>query len=370
MLQNALPLRLKDVENFTLSKTLHDTLSIDPTKRPRAEQLHKRFTTGAEDVVPSQIPQSSQVPRSVPISLSAIPEEGFFEGPPTSHVLVLERGGPKNKQLVHYWRDDSSPKLRFTWNRGQVISTDATSTASIIPFSSDLYESLVLEESTLIHYTCDCHDFNWKRGDIISDRATGPASFAKGNIHHIVILEGNNLVHFSRESNVWKRLGVISNRATGPGSIVASSTGNLDVLVLEGKHLFLYSWDTILWTRRQLVAMASHNGPDTFLQSTFISKLNIGNYELIVFNDGHLVHKWRDNSIPQTPWTTTAIITTSAIGPGVLLQTMGLGVLPGYLEVLVVEDPGNLVYYWRDHTEVGQPWYRGATISTEAVAVF
>ena len=351
-------LKLKSDVSDILTQTIHDTLAVDPAKRPRAEQLHKRFTSGVLGST-LQVPESQYVPPKVP----------EWDSPPTSHIHLHERGGLMGRQLVHYWRDDTRPKLRLTWNRGDIISSKATSSASIAG-TPNLYDTLVLEGSELVHYYCYQVDFefDWRRGEIISDRATGPAGFARGTptVRDVVILEDKNLVHFKRVGGTWRKAGLISSHATGPGSLVATSI-NLDVIIPEGYRLVLYSFDNDLWIRRQVVAMASENGPDTFLQSTFIGKLNIRNYELVVFNDGHLVHKWRDNSAPDNPWDTTAVITTSAMSSGVFLQTIGLGASPGYLEVLVIEEPGDLVYYWRDHTKDGQPWYKGPTISTEAV---
>src|SRR3954467_6593898 len=63
---------------------------------------------------------------------------------------------------------------------------------------------------------------------------------------------------------------------------------------------------------------------------------------------GNLVHYWRDNSLPSSPWQASAIISTQALSPGSIIQSPFLGPgTPGALNVIVLKSRG-LVHYWRD----------------------
>ncbi|KAJ6133391.1 hypothetical protein N7471_008606 [Penicillium samsonianum] len=81
-----------------------------------------------------------------------------------------------------------------------------------------------------------------------------------------------------------------------------------------------------------------------------------GNFELVYhLQNGQLLHRYRDNSAPGTPWSPpTATITSNAISAGSIIQSKpGTPGSNGGLEVIVVEknpsnpDRGNLVRYYR-----------------------
>src|ERR1700732_3997316 len=107
--------------------------------------------------------------------------------PGNFEAVVLEKGGPNGKQLVHYWRDSTNPKL--PWYRGPVISTTATSAGSLIqstygvPKYTGNFELLVLEGKNVVHYWRDNSNPNntWYKGPIVSSQATGAPSFIQGD---------------------------------------------------------------------------------------------------------------------------------------------------------------------------------------------
>jgi hypothetical protein len=132
--------------------------------------------------------------------------EGNFE------VVVLE-----GSDLVHYWRDNS--KANAAWNHGEVISSQATGQACLLQsdfrFGSKEHgnmELVVLEGNQIVHYWHDSSKptSRWNRGEVISTQATGPAcliqsDFRPGSGEHgnmeLVVLEGSNLVHYSHDSS-------------------------------------------------------------------------------------------------------------------------------------------------------------------------
>jgi len=140
-------------------------------------------------------------------------------------AVVLERGGPSGKQLVHYWRDNSNG---YRWYRGPIISTNATADAALIqgnlPTGSrhGNLELLVHEGRNLVHYWREENSKQWFRGPTVSSQATGVASFiqstlgqpGRGNFE-AVILEGNSLVHYWRDNSnnsfQWYRGPVITS---------------------------------------------------------------------------------------------------------------------------------------------------------------
>jgi hypothetical protein len=249
----------------------------------------------------------------------------------------------EGRNLVHYSRNfaPGSP-----WRQIAVISTQCLGPASLIqarfigsPINNPgNLEVAVLEAkpeggSQLVLYTRDNTKTNPKwtpKGTIISTLATGPGALiqnsfirapeATGN-YEVVVLEGNNLVHYSREATgtSWvKDQNVISSQATanGPGSIIQStltipppSNGNLEVVVLEGQNLVLYWSETPAarapreWKKSRTVITNKAMGPGSIIQRAAVAN---GNFELIVIEDSLpspvLAHYSRDNSVAARPW--------------------------------------------------------------------
>jgi len=148
----------------------------------------------------------------------------------------------------------------------------------------------------------------------------------------LVVLEGDKLVHYSREATgtSWVNKTVISSRATasGPGSIIQStltlgtpSYGNLEVVVLEGRDLVLYWSETPQtgalrqWKKSNNVITDKAMGPGSIIQRTDAG--TNGNFEVIVIEDSTpstvLAHYTRDNSVATRPWKRGNNVSNSAI---------------------------------------------------------
>jgi hypothetical protein len=189
---------------------------------------------------------------------------------------------PEGSNLVHYWRDNS--KANAPWNRGEVISNRVTGQPSLIQsdfrFGSGEHgnlEVMVPEGNEIVHYWHDSSKPTspWQRGEVISNQATGPAcliqsDFRFGSGQHgnfeMVVLEGYQLVHYwhdsSNMSSPWQRGEVICSQASGAGGLIQSDFrsgehGNLEVVVPEGNELVHYWHDsanpTSPWQRSEVI---------------------------------------------------------------------------------------------------------------------
>src|SRR6266581_566652 len=79
-------------------------------------------------------------------------------------------------ELWHWWHDNSD--VASPWQRGQLISANATGSGCII--QSDFgsgdhgnFEVVVPEGNDLVHYNSDVSS-GWQRGQVITSHATGP----------------------------------------------------------------------------------------------------------------------------------------------------------------------------------------------------
>lgn len=212
---------------------------------------------------------------------------------------------PEGSNLVHYFHVNDN--LLSPWQRGQVISSHASGPGCII--QSDFmagghgnFEVVLLEGHNLVHYFHVNDDVNspWQRGQVISTQASGPGcliqSDYKGGEHgnfEVVVPEGSNLVHYfhiNTDINLpWQRGPVITVQATGPGSLIqsdfsANGHGNLEVVVPEGSNLVHYFFTDTgsgpAWSRGQVVT-AQASGPGVILQSDFMAGGH-GNFEVLV----------------------------------------------------------------------------------------
>jgi hypothetical protein len=113
---------------------------------------------------------------------------------------------------------------------GAVVTSQAIAPGSLI--QSDLgagshgnFEAVVLEGSNLVHYWHDNSVPNqpWQRGAVITTQATGPGSLIRSDLgagshgnFEAVAPEGSNLVHYWHDNSVpnqpWQRGAVITTR--------------------------------------------------------------------------------------------------------------------------------------------------------------
>ena len=241
---------------------------------------------------------------------------------------------PEGRTLVHYWHDNFD--VASAWRRGQTISNSVTGPATLIQsdFRSDEhgnFEVVALEGSDLVHYWHDNSDVNspWHRGQTISHNATSSASIIQSDFRsgdhgnfEVVVREGTNLIHYwhdnSDVNSPWRRGQIISTVPGGPATIIQSDFrsgdhGNFEVITVEQNSLVHYWHDNSdvrsPWRRGQNV-MTPASGLAGFLQSDFRSGSH-GNFELVAFNGGHVFHHWHDNSNVSNPWRVGQIVTPS-----------------------------------------------------------
>jgi hypothetical protein len=193
---------------------------------------------------------------------------------------------PEEHNLVHYSRDNSDSAL--PWHKGMVVSSAATGPACLIegnfradPNKPGNFEVLVLEEHNLVHYSRDNSKSAplWQKGVVISSAGTGPACLIEGSFRsdpnrpgnfETLVLEEHNLVHYSRDNSdstlPWQKGVVVSSYATGPASLIEGSfrtdpgrPGNFEALVQEENNLVHYWRDnsnTVLAWRRGVTVMS------------------------------------------------------------------------------------------------------------------
>jgi len=149
---------------------------------------------------------------------------------PGNFEAVLLQG----KNLVHYYRDNSSTG-KGKWNGPTAtISTKATAPGCIIqssystPNAPGNFEVVVLEGSNLVHYYRDNSSTGKEKWNgptaTISPNATGPGTIiqstystpnAPGNLE-VIVPEGKNYVHYYRDDSAggdgkWHQTGVVAS---------------------------------------------------------------------------------------------------------------------------------------------------------------
>jgi hypothetical protein len=194
-----------------------------------------------------------------------------------------------------------------------------------------------------------------------------------------VVLEENELALYVRKSNnlgVWLRNSVITEKATGPGCIIQSDfySGddgehrNFEVVVLEGSNLVHY-WGAfqsgkLVWNSAGIVT-SSASGPGCLIQSSYVDG-DHGHFEVVVLEGSDLTHYTKNNSNPKNPWGKTGVVTHNAIGPGCIIQSdFPYGQDNPNFEVVVLEQ-GGLQHYFRDNSGSPWPWVGPTLITTDA----
>jgi hypothetical protein len=226
-------------------------------------------------------------------------------------VVVLQ-----GNELHHYTLDTSATNPPFV-HRG-IVTSQATGPGCIIESDSDgnryippispKLETVVLESNRLVHYQYDNANNRWLMQGIITERATGPGCIIQSSLgfgsggrlgnFEVVVLEGHELVHYSKDhgQNIWQRVSVITDAANSPGWITQSR-------IRDGPH---------------------------------------GNFEVVVNEGNQLVHYWKDNSDPGSRWRRGLVISTKTSAQGCII---GRSYILNF-EVVVHEKNGSLVHYW------------------------
>jgi len=164
--------------------------------------------------------------------------QSTYKGSGSSHgnfeVVV-----PEGNDLVHYWRDNAASG--FPWNRTVVISNKVTGPASLIqssylstePGSQPNFELVAIEGKELVHYWRDnssAGSEKWNFGATIDGNAKGPGSLIQGNYgrpnnpgnFEVVVVDETNseLVHWWRDNTnggnrKWTESVVIATNVVG-----------------------------------------------------------------------------------------------------------------------------------------------------------
>jgi hypothetical protein len=239
---------------------------------------------------------------------------------------------PEGRNLVHYWHDNSN--VRSAWRRGQVISTNVTGSDAIIQSSlrsgpHGNFEVVTIEGSNLVHYWHDNSDVRspWRRGQVITSNASSPASLIQSSFRsgrhgnfEVAVREGANLVHYWRDNadvnTPWRRGQIISTSPGGPAALIqssfrSSSHGNFELLTVENNRLVHYWRDNASvespWRSGRIVA-APANGAVGFIQSDFRSGRH-GNFEAVALSGDRVQHRWHDNANVESDWRPGQIVT-------------------------------------------------------------
>ena len=198
------------------------------------------------------------------------------------------------------------------------------------------------------------------------------------------MVEGSNLVHYSRSNSVpnspWHRGDVISNRCQGPASLIQArptgtppgTLGTFEVVVFEDKKLVHYTRDNTddqpTWTKGAVISSQA-TGPGALIQNSVAGSGREGawgNFEVVVLENEGLVHYYGEKSTADTRWVKGKIISPKATanGPGSIIQSSFGTPGNGNLEVVVLEGR-DLVLYWADSSQP-RHWSQRKVITSRA----
>jgi hypothetical protein len=188
----------------------------------------------------------------------AIIQSDFKSGKHGNFEVVV----PEEKNLVHYWHDNSNTSL--PWRRAQIITTAAASGGTIIQsdFKSGQhgnFEVLVQEGGRVAHYWLDNAgtDIKWHRGSTFASGVTGSPSLIQSSIgagagrhgnFEAAVRQGTRLVHWFKDNGPvprdWAQAQdiVTDGAVNSAGSLIQSTLvtaggfpGNFEVVVLLGQ---------------------------------------------------------------------------------------------------------------------------------------
>jgi hypothetical protein len=172
-------------------------------------------------------------------------QSSFGAGPnqPGNFEALVQEGS----NIVHYYRDNSAPG--YPWYRTVLVSSLATGPAALIQSTFGAgahpgnFEALVQESSNVVHYWRDnsAAGYPWNRTVVVSSAATSPASLIQsgfgaspstlGNFEAL-IEEGDNVVHYWRNDSApgypWSRTVIVGPTESGAGDGALKSTPVID----------------------------------------------------------------------------------------------------------------------------------------------
>jgi hypothetical protein len=187
-------------------------------------------------------------------------------------------------------------------------------------------------------------------GALISGTSLIQSTFGTTGNLELVVCEGKNLVHYwCMGGPPWKWYGptLIGTGVQGNPSLIQSSfgnTGNFEVVVPHvGEGFVHYSRDNDeggMWTKVAHVGSIPISGV-ALIQSKYGTK---GNLEVVARTGNKLVHYWRTDKTSWT-WAGPFTIATGVQGTPSLIQS-SYGTT-GNFEVVVPRASGGLAHYWR-----------------------
>jgi hypothetical protein len=121
--------------------------------------------------------------------------------------------------------------------------------------------------------------------------------------------------------------------------------------------------------QRKFSLFTIHFQPLQLTNMSMLIESDWGDLECVLWHSktGVLEHWYRQQGGPGNPWYRTATITSNATGPGCLIQSTPIAPNDhGDFQVVVLES-NNLISYWRDNSNGSdQTWYQGPVVSNKA----
>jgi hypothetical protein len=285
---------------------------------------------------------------------------------------------------------------RSMWQSGNVVQVGVSSLLQgdfLKGAEHKNFEALVLIGSELFHYFKDNNyvENRWIRTVRITDKATAPAclirsNYVEGADHknlEALVLEGNELSHWSRDNSVyetpWNRIGLVTDKATGPASMIQSDYfddpdhGNYEALIpmADGLWHWYRNHNSGQWNKvAQLNSVPNSAG--CLISSDYHNDGSHRALEALVYErpagtaTGYLFHYYWDPG--QSKWIRTREVTDLALGPGCMIQGDYVKGKPHHnLEALAWQLEGGvpvLRHFFRRDDIGSLSWERGPIVAT------
>jgi hypothetical protein len=304
-----------------------------------------------------------------------IPQYQAFPAVSANPVLVQSRFGSKGNfelvvaapsgGLLHFWRNNDNPFMPWstaTAFGGAVGVVDALSMIESNYGSPGNLEVIARVGDKLYHFWRDSGPaFQWNGPSLVASGATGnpvliQSRFGSRGNFELVTPESHGLHHYWRNNDdpatPWISGGYFGTPflVADAASMIESnygSPGNLEVVARSGSSMVEFWRDSgpaFQWNGPTRIETGVAGIP-ALIQSRFGTQ---GNFELVTPGaSGGLVHFWRDNDAPGTPWNSGGAFGASlgAVAAVTLIQS-NYG-SPGNLEVIALAG-SDLYYFWRD----------------------
>lgn len=308
--------------------------------------------------------------------------ETFFHAHVAEFIKQLNRDGIAG--LLNLSNQTlGNPYLHSPWKPGYTLSKSAIGSACIIEGSFGKtttrpgnFEAVIREGSDLVHYWHDSSNVssNWQKAQTIANSVTGAGCIIQRQASlslEVIVLVGSELHHYKNTNastgQPWIFQGAIPNGANALGCLIESDfvdgLRSLEVIVLQSSRLVHYrnNNQTGAWEEQGEISTKA-TGPGCIIQSSFQSN-DHGNFEVVVLEGNQLVHYWKDHT--KNKWNRVAVISDRATSSGWIVQSRIRDGQHGNFEVVVCEGK-QLVHYWKDNSDLANPWRRGLVITAKA----